>query len=264
MLKLCALASIYNGENVSLFEKCLQSLKAQTLNVDIFLIVDGPIRDELKKVILKNRGIFKEVWYLEKNQGLAVALNEAMEKIPLSYTHVIRFDTDDINVENRFKLIHDNLHTDTDLLASGMYEHDLESAKLNARKVSSNFSIGTFRFINSIYHPTVAFKLSTMRHLGSYDEVPGFEDWATWIKFAKNKCKFVTIDEPLVLFSYDANLINRRSGWHYFKKEYNFYKFRRQNKYFRFHVDIIFLISRFGKFLLGKWFTSKLLQWRSL
>ena len=262
MIKLCGLASLYDGEDLLLFKRCIQSLKQQTLKIDIYLIVDGPIRMELQEIIKENNDLFKKIFYLNENVGLATALNFGIDNLDNQYTHVVRFDTDDYNEINRFKMIYDNLLEETDLFCSSMQEYVIATKKYKYRKAKNNITINKLRFFNFIFHPTVVFKLSTMRMLGGYEIVPGFEDWATWIKFMKANKTYQAMEQPLVQFSVSSKFISRRYGTNYLRKEFEFYKYRRLQKIFPIYIDVIFILLRLFKFILGRRFTKKIFSWR--
>ncbi|MDE7301538.1 MAG: glycosyltransferase, partial [Clostridia bacterium] len=104
--KFSVLFSVYYKEKPEFLDKALESVNNQTVKADEWVIVkDGPISDELQKVIDKYKGFdgvnIKEV-PLEENKGLGIALSHGVPEC--SYEIIARMDTDDIAVPNRFEL----------------------------------------------------------------------------------------------------------------------------------------------------------------
>ena len=104
MSEFSVLMSVYFRERPEYLDLCLKSLVDQTVKpTEIILVEDGPISNELKSVIDSYRSTLNIVSErLEKNVGLARALNEGLKRC--SFPLVARMDTDDIAVEDRFKL----------------------------------------------------------------------------------------------------------------------------------------------------------------
>ena len=81
--KYSVLMSVYNKENPIYLRESMQSIYAQTLPTDDFVLVcDGPLNDELDQIIDEMKQKFQErlhVYRLAENKGLGIALNYGMQ-----------------------------------------------------------------------------------------------------------------------------------------------------------------------------------------
>jgi glycosyltransferase involved in cell wall biosynthesis len=107
------LMSVYFKEKPEYLEQAIESIQAQTLQTDDFVLVcDGPLNDALDKVIVAKQqemGTTLNVVRLAKNGGLGNALNEGIKRCKNEL--VARMDSDDIAYSNRCErqLDHQNI-----------------------------------------------------------------------------------------------------------------------------------------------------------
>lgn len=222
-LSVCALGSIYAGEKLENFQACVDSLKRQSLKVPIFLVIDGPIGTELRDYINLNGDYFEGIFEIELNSGLACALNYGLSQIPQEFAYIIRFDTDDVNCEERFSTLVSNFHDDDTVLGSWVLEFS-DGSKL-LKRVPSSVLPGDMKFFfrNPVNHPSVIFRRSTIMYLGGYEHMPFFEDWLLWAKVLQSGGKIRNISAPLLNFRFDTNTLERRRGIAYVKHEALFF-----------------------------------------
>lgn len=97
------LMSVYHKEKPEYLKQAIESIQAQTLPTDDFVLVcDGPLNDALDEVITKKQqemGKALNVVRLAKNGGLGNALNEGIKHCKNEL--VARMDTDDIAYPDR-------------------------------------------------------------------------------------------------------------------------------------------------------------------
>jgi glycosyltransferase involved in cell wall biosynthesis len=226
-LKFCALGSLYDGENPDNLRQALDSIVSQTVPVPIFLVIDGPIRGELRDVVEEfNDRIFK-ILELPVNSGLGPALNFGLDNLKEKFNYVIRFDTDDINLQNRFEILIEAIRRDElDLVGSYVDEFtdDLDP-KITTRSVPLNRDsiLKNMYWRNPFNHPAVAFKVDAVIDVGGYDDVPLFEDWYLWAKMLTKHASVKNINNSLVMFRGGNAALSRRSGLFYAKKELYFF-----------------------------------------
>ena len=222
-LNVCALGSIYSGEKLENFQACVESLKRQMLKVPIFLVIDGPIGIELRDYINKNYNYFEGIFEIELNSGLACALNYGLSKIPQKFDYVIRFDTDDVNREDRFSTLVSNFRDDDTVLGSWVLEFSADSELL--KRVPSLVLAGDkkFFFRNPLNHPSVIFRTRAIMDLGGYEHMPFFEDWLLWAKVLRSGGKIRNINIPLLRFRFDTHTLARRRGTRYVRHEALFF-----------------------------------------
>ncbi len=224
--KFVALGAVYNGDNSKFLKDCLQSISVQTLSIPIIMVVNGPIKKTLKDVLDQYDFLQIKFIYLEKNLGLALALQTGIEYAKDKFEYVIRFDADDINIANRFEILTNfMLKNKIDLASSYMHEIDENNKIFSSRKVPISYKkikkILPYRC--PINHPAAAFKIDSVLSSGGYKNLPLFEDYYLWMRMAKKGFKVNNIDKYLVKFRATDDMVYRRFGFSYMLKEMNFY-----------------------------------------
>lgn len=223
--------SVYKKENPKYLKTALDSVINQTLEpAEIVLVQDGGLTKELYKVIeeyqINYPDIFK-TYALNKNQGLGKALNFGLEKC--KYEIVARMDTDDIALSNRFELQIREFDNDKDLMLCGgqvaEFENTLEEITSYRKVPTEAEEIENFaKKRNPFNHMTVVFRKSKVQEVGSYKDMPYFEDYWLWARMIKAGNKTKNINQVLVYMRAGQGMIARRGGWKYLKHIYNFEK----------------------------------------
>lgn len=231
-IKFCALGALYNGDQEEYLDKCLSSIANQTRPIPIYIVIDGPINNNLESKLAEYE--FLKITYLrlEENQGLAIALAHGVNFLKANYDYVIRFDSDDINMPNRFEKLCKYIEQfQPDLVSSHMYEVDENDMIFSERKVPiEDFKIKqVIVYRNPINHPASAFKISSVIASGGYKEMPFFEDWYLWTRMFSKGYKIENIDDFLVSFRATDAMVSRRYGLTYVKHEARFFN-RRSNE----------------------------------
>ena len=230
--KYSVLMSVYNKENPIYLRESMQSIYAQTLPTDDFVLVcDGPLNDELDQIIDEMKQKFQErlhVYRLAENKGLGIALNYGMQKCKNEY--IARMDSDDISRVDRCELQMETFtrYPDISVLSGTINEFELVPNKSTGkRKLPSNYeSIKLYsRKRNPINHPCVMFKKSAVLSSGGYKETFHlFEDYYLWIRMLMNGYKFKNIDDILLDMRTSKRMYARRGGMQYAKTLLCFHK----------------------------------------
>ena len=91
IIKFSVLMSVYKKENPIYLSDSLESILVnQNLKPnELVLVKDGPLTDELEKVIKRYQSYFTnfKVVPLEKNMGLGLALREGLNTVVMSWLH---------------------------------------------------------------------------------------------------------------------------------------------------------------------------------
>ena len=220
-LPISCIGSIYINTELDELSLSLKSILFQKyIPNQIILVVDGPIDNKIKSMIntLQNKYPIIEIIYSEINQGLGIALNKALQFCKNDF--IARFDTDDINLENRFEIQYNYLclHKDIDVLGTAVNEFKEYNQSIISRlkKVStSHFQIiNKMNYRNPINHPTVMFKRNLILKCGSYQSMKYFEDYYLWLRCKYKNYKFHNLKIPLVAMKMN-NLVYRRHGLKY-------------------------------------------------
>ena len=193
----------------------------------IIIVLDGPIKKDLKYFIheIKKKYNIIETISLKNNEGLGKALKEGLNYCKNNL--IARFDSDDINMNNRLKIQYDFLmkNKDIDVLGSYVKEYNFRNFSLNSKikKVPINDEDIKKNMLirNPINHPSIIFKKDRIENAGSYDDMKFFEDYYLWLKCKKLSFKFHNINQALVSMRRKNNLV-RRKGYKYILYEMKF------------------------------------------
>lgn len=221
------LMSVYIKENPKYFDRALKSITDdQILKPNqIVLVKDGPLTDELEKIIKKWSEKYKNLFKiisLEKNMGLGEALKIGIENC--SYDLIARMDTDDIAKPERFqeqiKIFKNN---EVDLVGSWIDEFWEVNNKIEVQKIrkvpeKDKDIKEKLKFLNSFNHPTVMYKKNRILKAGSYSEKYHLmEDYYLWVRMAMDNCKFYNIQKSLLFFRTTPDTYKRRGGIRFIK-----------------------------------------------
>ncbi len=226
-LPVSCLCSIYEYTKSHEFLLSINSILFQSyLPSEIIIMIDGPINNELREVIdflLNEYPDLIRSKVLKHNVGLGTSLKEGLNLCKNDL--IARFDTDDINLQDRLleQFNYFKKDSELDILGSFIKEYYyLKNEKIFSRikKVPlSNNSI--YKYLNKrnpINHPTVMFKKNSIIKAGSYAKMDYFEDYYLWLRCKFMKYKFINLPTPLVAMK-RKNSLDRRHGYIYALKE---------------------------------------------
>lgn len=262
--RFCALGALYDGDKVEYVHKCLESISNQTTSIPIYIVIDGPIGHDLETKLKEFERLGIKYIRLEKNLGLARALSYAVNRLIGNYDYVIRFDSDDVNMPNRFEILCAYINkNEPDLVSTHMYEMDENDEIFSERRVpiGRNNIRKNLPYRNPINHPAAAFKLNSVMEVGNYQEMPFFEDWYLWIRMFKKGYTIENIDDFLVNFRATDAMVARRYGLAYVKHEKNFFLRRRQENLISPITNLIAFLLRIGVKVLGFEIYKKIFYW---
>lgn len=225
------LMSLYAMENPEHCLATLQSIANQTLQPNqIVVVFDGPIPPELEKVVENAATDQYTIVRLEENRGLALALNAGLEHC--EHEIVVRVDSDDINVIDRFRVQLEFMDENPDIsaMSANLDEFSEEpSTIISTRRLPTEHQdiVKMMAARNPLNHPASAFRKSAVLAMGGYPPQRLAQDYGLWIKLCAAGYRFANIDQALVLFRKDANFFKRRGTSKYiyydFKLQYMLY-----------------------------------------
>lgn len=231
------LISVYKYDKPDFFRDALDSItKKQTIMPsEIVLIVDGPVDKRISAVITsidkECPGLIKII-RLPINQGLGIALQKGLELA--SNEIVIRMDSDDVAVPNRFEKQVQFMESHPEIaICGGQIEEfiDDESNIVGRRIVPC--SDGDIRnYMKSrcpFNHMTVAFRRSEVLRVGNYQPWFWNEDYYLWLRMMLAGCKFSNLPDTLVHVRVGKDMYARRGGLKYFKSEASLQKYMWDN-----------------------------------
>ncbi len=245
------LGSIYSGSKLPEVKYSIQSILRSTIAGDeIILVIDGPISNTLSSYVASIQAIPNiHVIDLKLNHGLGIALSVGLSRCSSKY--ILRFDTDDINIIDRLTEIRQIFATkpEVDIVGSSVIEFIPSSSSYVLSRTKSppsdDRSVKLYmNFVNPINHPSVAFKKESILSVGSYENMPFFEDYLLWLKSRKAGLIFYNIQRPLVYMRRDA-FSARRFGLRYATHELTFMNFALRKGYINPPIYLLFFVRLF-------------------
>jgi glycosyltransferase involved in cell wall biosynthesis len=247
------LISVYEKENPRYLDEALCSIwDQQTMKPgQIVLVKDGPLTEELDACINiwnQKLGDTLTIVGLPENVGLGAALNSGLQYC--RYELVARMDSDDISLPDRFEKQTNILKDNPELVLLSGYINEFKNEPGDIRSIRkvpiSNYEIiKHLKWRNAFNHVTVIFKKSAVLSVGSYNtEMVSFEDYDLWIKLIQAEYKVSNIPEILVNVRIGNNMINRRYGLSYAKKELSFLKLQKSRGFISANEYFLLIIIR--------------------
>lgn len=218
--------SVYKSDDPKFFDRALFSItEMQTIKPDeIVLVVDGPVCEELNRVIEKYERLYSifHIIRLEKNGGLGNALKIAVESS--KYDLIARMDSDDVSLPTRFEqqLRYFEEHPEVDIVGGDITEFIGDESNIVGKRVvpKSNEEIREYmRRRCAFNHMSVMYKRNAVQGAGGYQDWFCNEDYYLWIRMWLNHAVFANIGSILVNVRVGKEMYQRRGGWKYFKSE---------------------------------------------
>ncbi len=229
MISFSVLLSVYIKEDPEYLNQSLKSILAEQSVVpsEVIIIKDGKLTKELEKVLGKYATDYSsiiKIFGYEINQGLGYALNYGLNKC--NNEIIFRMDTDDISSKDRFKIQLKEFKANNSLVIIGSNIEEFNNTpgdlKLNRNVPLTSNDIDNKKYKrNPFNHMTVGFKKSIINKVGGYKDMPGYEDYYLWLRVLKEHKGF-NINENLVFARTGNDMIGRRQGFSFYKKEIKF------------------------------------------
>lgn len=225
MSELSVLMSIYVKEKPEYARACFESLLAQTVKANEWVIVeDGPLTPELYALLDEYEKAYPTLIKrvpLEQNVGLGLALREGI--LHCSNELIARMDTDDICRSDRFERQLAEFEADPTLDVCGShiaeFEDDINNVVAQRRVPLSDGDIKKYqRRRDGVNHMAVMYKRSKVIEAGNYQSCMLMEDTYLWVRMIVSGAKFINIDDSLAYARIGKDMYERRGGLAYFKK----------------------------------------------
>ena len=218
--KYSVLMSVYKKENPAHLQQAVESIQAQTIPTDNFVLVcDGPLPQELDAVIAEKQqemGYCFHVVRLPQNKGLGNALIYGIHFCTNEL--VARMDSDDVAYPNRCEkqLSLFNVHPEVSICSGTVEEFTADIQVVDAKRMlpETDAEIRVFaKKRNPFNHPCVMYKKSAVEAVGSYQDFYLLEDYYLWLRMLMAGYQGYNLQEPLLHMRAGADMYLRRSGW---------------------------------------------------
>ncbi|MBQ8228032.1 MAG: glycosyltransferase [Clostridia bacterium] len=241
---------VYGKDNPDWFKTAVDSILNQTKKPDeVVLVVDGPVPDELNKVIIEfeNNPVFKVV-RLKENRGHGEARRTGLEKC--SCELVALMDADDISASDRFEKQLAMFQKDPKLTIVGGNITEFVDEPDNivgARVVETEDSAikDDMKIRCPLNQCTVMFRKSFVDSVGGYVDWFCNEDYFLWVRLMLKDARFANIPDYLVNVRVGKELYQRRGGKKYFLSEAKLQKYMLDNKIINFATFTVNVAKRF-------------------
>lgn len=257
MTHLAVIMSIYQNDKLEFCKESINSILQQTYtDFDLYIAYDGQVPDEVDDFISGLKDTRIHVQRLEKNTGLAYALNYLLGivlKNP-NYELIARMDADDISLPARFEKQLNFFFSNPDVSCAGTWYEEIDESgnHLHYRKLPTEHDklLKRYYMRAPFAHPSVMFRRRLIINAGFYPtDTFLMEDNVLWGRALLANLRFANIPEYLLKFRIDKNFYKRRSGLKY---GWNFIKTRfKINKSLRFphYSFLLLLIIGIGKMM---------------
>ena len=213
------LMSVYRSEKAEYLDRALQSIwHDQTMKPsEIILVADGPLTEELDKVIADWKSGLGDSMVLcrnEVNLGLTKSLNKALSHATGDL--IARMDSDDISEPKRFEIQHDFLlaNPDIDVVGGSLREFNQNDPCLNIRNYPEDPEY-IRKYIckaSPLAHPNVMMRRRIFDSGIRYDErYRTSQDLALWYDVLAAGYKISNVQEVTLNFRLADDVFKRRS-----------------------------------------------------
>ncbi len=224
-MQFSVLMAVYNKENPLRFERALQSnLEEQTVKPTQFVLVcDGALTETLDKIIEKYQTAYGDnfkVCRLTENVGLGRALNYGLAEC--AYDLVVRADSDDVSVANRFEIQTKFMEENPDVAASsGTIEEFIDDeSQIFQRRVLPLTHTKLLKFAKQrspLNHMATAFRKKDIVAVGSYQDLCYAEDYYLWARLLAAGKKLGNVEDCLVRACVGNGMMERRNDKRHFE-----------------------------------------------
>ncbi len=242
---------VYRQDNPEWVRIAIESMLNQSVRTDDFVVViDGPISEELQKLIDSywDYGFFNIV-QLENNVGLGRALASG---VLLCKNEIIaRMDADDYSLPDRCeRQLNVMREEDVDVVGTNVNEfmdsiENVVSRVLLPEKHSDIVAYAKRRC--PIRHPALMYKKSSVIGAGNYRDFRHMQDYNLAVNMIMKGFTFYNIQTPLVYMRITRDFYNRRGGWKQAKLVWKLKKGFHKQGFYGFGD---FMISALGNFIV--------------
>lgn len=217
--KYSVLMPVYIKDNPEWLELSIESMLAQTIIADEFVIIkDGKLTSELynilNKYVEKHPNLFK-IYGFEENIGLGRVLAYGVSVCKNEY--IARMDADDFSIpercEKQLKVF--GKYKSISVVGSNVQEftETIDNKISNVILPEKHEDILMFAKRRCpIRHPAIMYRKSSVINSGNYEDYFHAQDYNLVVKMLMNNCKFYNIQEYLTYMRVTSDYYKRRGG----------------------------------------------------
>ncbi len=230
--KIAVILPVCKKDKVEYMSKAVESIVMQTYrDFHIYVGVDGPVGDEIKKYInlIDEQNKVSIIWFQE-NRGLACVLNDLLDIcFKEGYEYIARMDADDISELGRFEkqVKYLDEHPEIDVVGGAIKEIDENGDSRNKTIVYPETPEECKAFFakrNPHAHPAVMFRKTFFDKLKGKKYRPEYrqnQDTMLWYDGMMAGTLHANIPDGVLNFRMtNAMFKKRRNGWEFAKKQF--------------------------------------------
>lgn len=215
---------VYGKDNPAHFKQAVDSILDQTAKPsEVVLVVDGPVPDELDKII-KNyeiNPIFKVI-RLPQNMGHGIARRTGLDNC--SFDFVALMDADDLSADNRFELQRQEFEKNPglDIVGGNITEFVDSPQNIVGKRIVPESDAEIKSYLKKrcpMNQVTVMFKKESVQKVGGYIDWYCDEDYYLWNRMFLANMTFRNVPEILVNVRVGKDMYKRRGSLKYFRSE---------------------------------------------
>lgn len=233
MERIAVILPVYKNDKVAYLSQAVDSLLDQTYgDVDIYIGVDGPVGEDLRKQIkLEETQERVSVTWFPENRGLACVLNDLLDIcFKKGYEYIARMDADDISLPDRLEkqMAYLKKHMVIDVVGGAIDE--INESGHNRGKVivypqTPEECRSFFSKRNPHAHPAVLFRKSFFDKLQGKKYRPEYrrnQDTMLWYDGMMAGTQHANLPDIVLKFRMtNAMFKKRRNGWAFAMKQFN-------------------------------------------
>lgn len=253
MEKYSVLMSLYQKEHPEYLRLALDSMINQTARPDeIVLVEDGPLTDELYKVVEEYKP-YLHIVVNKQNLGLGLALNAGLKECGNEL--VARMDTDDISKPDRCEKQIKRFEEKPELAIVGSHIDEFigDPANVISQRRVPIMSEEIYNYAkkrSAFNHPAVMYRKSAVLAEGGYADLKRNQDVDLFGRMLFKGCKAENIDEALLWFRSGDELAARRKSWENTRSYISTIKKFWKMGYSSFTDYVIVAVAQTGMFIL--------------
>lgn len=215
------LMSVYINDDAVWVEEAFLSLLNQSFPPkEIVLVKDGPVTNELNKMIKQLCQMYPSVlrvFSLDKNVGLGLAMQFGVEQCQCEW--IARMDADDICELNRCETeLSAAMQNDADIVGCDCDEFIDTVSNMTSKRLFPESHQELVKFSKRrtpFCHPAVMMKKSAVMSAGNYRHKPFVEDYDLFVRMLANGARGYTVKKNLYHVRTSREFYGRRGGMQY-------------------------------------------------
>ena len=220
MEKYSVLMSVYSGEKPEYLRDSIESILAQTVKPDQFVIVeDGELTTDAENIIKKYENERKDLFTIvrnKNNQGLGIALDCGIQYCRNEL--IARMDSDDIAFPDRCRKELEVFARDNsiDIVSGSIAEFEGSISNIVSHRVVPEHNkeiCKQMRRRSPFNHPAVMYKKSKVIECGGYGGSARKEDHDLFSRMLHSGCQGYNLQEDILYYRTGADGIRRRQSW---------------------------------------------------